>query len=284
MMAAAAGAEPLVHYKRMAYMGFTQVILHSRTLLGILNRARRTLRDTRPDCLILVDYPSFNLKLAREAYALGIPVYYYISPKVWAWKEGRVPQLRRYVRRIYSILPFEVAYYRDRHGMEVKYVGNPSLNEIDGELARLDETDPRGRRFRERHGLDRHSRLLALVPGSRRSEIERNLPVMTAAARQLDGMTPVIAAAPSIDRAIYSRIAPGVACVHDDTFALIRNALGSMVTSGTGLSMPRRNVSTRATSRRSPERISALRSGKTFTSTGCFSATGITSSVLATAR
>jgi len=233
MMAEAAGTPPAVHYRDMAYMGFTQVILHSRELLRILRLAKDTLRRERPDCLILVDYPSFNLKLAAEAVRLGIPVYYYISPKVWAWKEHRVEALRRYTRRIFSILPFEVEWYRSRHGMDVEYVGNPSVNEVDARISEIRRDDARGKRFRAGHGLDRRRPLLALVPGSRRSEIKRNLPVMIEAARQFGDMQPVIAGAPSVDPGIYRRHTSGIPVVEGATFELVYHSAGALVTSGT---------------------------------------------------
>jgi len=232
MMAAESGTAPLTHYRDMAYMGFTQVILHSRELLAILRKARRALRDTRPDALILVDYPSFNLKLAAEAHRLGIPVYYYISPKVWAWKEGRVRRMRRYVRRILSILPFETEYYRRRHNLDITYVGNPSVEEVDERISRIKADDPDGSLFISRHGLERRP-ILALVPGSRRSEILRNLPVMLGAAAQFEGMQPVIAAAPGIGPEIYRQIADGVPVIAGATFELVFRATGAFVTSGT---------------------------------------------------
>ncbi len=227
------GVKPLVHYSSMAYMGFTQVLLHSLELLGILSLAKKTLAAERPDCLILVDYPSFNLKLAAEAARLNIPVYYYISPKVWAWKEGRVKKMRRYIRRIFSILPFEVEYYSRRHGIEVTYAGNPSVEEVDRRMAELKAGDADGDRFRAGHHIPGDKPLLALVPGSRRSEIMRNLPVMLRAASRFPGLRPVIAAAPAIDASLYRRLAPDTLTVSDATFDLMACAEGALVTSGT---------------------------------------------------
>lgn len=229
----ATGVEPLVHYSSMAYMGFTQVILHSRELLAILALAKKTLAAERPDCLILVDYPSFNLKLAAEAHRLGIPVYYYISPKVWAWKEGRVKKMRRYIRQIFSILPFEVEYFSSRHGMQVSYVGNPSVEEVGRRLDQLKASDSIGERFRTEHGIATDKPLLALVPGSRRSEIMRNLPVMLKAATLLPHLCPVIAAAPAIAPELYQRLAPDTLTVTDATFDLMAYSEGALVTSGT---------------------------------------------------
>lgn len=122
-MARSAGHEPLVHYREMAYMGFSEVLRNLGKVLGNLKRAKEEIARFRPDAVILIDYPSFNLKLARYAYGLGIPVYYYISPKIWAWKEWRVKDIRRYCRKVLSILPFEVEFY-GKHGMAVQYVTN----------------------------------------------------------------------------------------------------------------------------------------------------------------
>ena len=124
LMADAAGVAPVIHYRDMAFMGFSEVLRHLRKIFANLSVARKTLLATRPNCLILIDYPSFNLKVAKTANEAGIPVYYYISPKIWAWKEWRIKAIRRTVRRMFSILPFEVDFYR-RHNFPVDYVGNP---------------------------------------------------------------------------------------------------------------------------------------------------------------
>lgn len=221
LMARAAGHPPLVHYSQMAYMGFSEVLRHLPDIRANLRRAREALHaPARPDALILIDYPSFNLRLAREAHGMGIPVFYYIPPKVWAWKEWRVKSLRRYCDGIFCILPFEVDFYR-RHGIEVTYVGNPSLEEIDHAdkaLVPVVADKP----------------ILALVPGSRTGEIRNNLPVMLGAARMFaDSMVPVIAAAPGIDPALYGSTAPGVALFTDGSLELMKSAEVALVTSGT---------------------------------------------------
>lgn len=228
LMAEAAGCAPLIHYRDMAFMGFCEVIRHLDKVLHNLKVAKRGIVDNRPDALILVDYPSFNLKLAKEAVKHGIPVYYYISPKVWAWKEGRVKKIKRYVRRMLSILPFEVEYYRDRHNYDIDYVGNPTIKEVDGKLAAL---EPYGD-FCARHGLDASRPILALVPGSRMGEIRNNLPVMTEVARRHPDMQPVIAGAPAIDADVYRKYSD-CKVVDNDTFALMAHARGALVTSGT---------------------------------------------------
>ena len=226
-MAKASGHAPLIHYRDMAFMGFSEVLRHLGKVLGNLKTAREAVARERPDALVLIDYPSFNLKLAAFAHGLGIPVYYYISPKVWAWKEWRIKDMRRYCRKVLSILPFEVGYFKGK-GMEVEYVGNPSVEEVDAREASL---PPRGE-FLARWNLPADKPLLALVPGSRVGEIRNNLPVMDAVARRFPQFTAVIAGAPGIDASIYSGFSsfPGVG---NATFELLRNSANALVTSGT---------------------------------------------------
>lgn len=228
LMAAEAGHAPLIHIRDMAFMGFVDVAAHLPKVLGNLRRAKKALTDGRPDALIVVDYPSFNLKLAATAWKNGIPVFGYISPKVWAWKEGRIRKMKRYMRHLYSILPFEPDYF-SRHGMtQVTYVGNPSREEIDQRASRL---EPRAEFCRSR-GLDPERPLLALVPGSRVGEIRDNLPVMAAVAARHPEVQAVVAGAPAIDPSVYSRFA-GLPVVTGETFALMAAADAALVTSGT---------------------------------------------------
>ena len=226
-MAKASGHVPLIHYRDMAFMGFSEVLRHLGKVLGNLKTAREAVARERPDALVLIDYPSFNLKLAAFAHGLGIPVYYYISPKVWAWKEWRIKDMRRYCRKVLSILPFEVGYFKGK-GMEVEYVGNPSVEEVDAREASL---PPRGE-FLARWNLPADKPLLALVPGSRVGEIRNNLPVMDAVARRFPQFTAVIAGAPGIDAAIYSGFS-SFPVVGNATFELLRNSANALVTSGT---------------------------------------------------
>lgn len=228
LMAAAAGSEPIVHYRDMAFMGFVDVVRHLGAVKCNLRAALRAITDGRPDAVILVDYPSFNLRLARRAHELGIPVYYYISPKVWAWKEGRVKHIKRWVRRMYSILPFEVEFYKSRHGYDIEYVGNPSAEEVERKRATL----PTREEFAARHGLDPSKPILALVPGSRVSEIRNNLAIMTEVARRHPAYQAVIAGAPNIDSEIY-RSMTELPVVHGATFELDGVAEVALVTSGT---------------------------------------------------
>lgn len=228
-MAEAAGVQPVVHYKKMAYMGFVDVLLHLRSVLGNLDAAKKSLKDFAPDALVLIDYPSFNLRVAKYAVTLGIPVYYYISPKVWAWKEHRVKEIKKLVKQMFCILPFEVDFYKTRHNYDVTYVGNPSLNEVDRKLAEIVSKED----FFKSNALSSKP-LIALVPGSRISEIKTNLPYMLGAAKKIESdYQPVIAAAPGVDEEIYDRLAPGVTRLSGQTFELMRYASAALVTSGT---------------------------------------------------
>lgn len=225
-MAAAAGHDPLIHYRRMAYMGFIDVARHLPEVLGNLAEAKRAIAAMRPDALVLVDYPGFNLKLAEYAHGLGIPVHYYIAPKLWAWKEYRIKKLRRYVDRLYSILPFEPQWFGER-GVKAEYVGNPSVEEVEQALAAM----PPAEEFMKIHGLDTRP-VLALVPGSRMGEIKANLPVMDAVARRHPEMQAVVAGAPSIDIEVYRRFTD-YPVIHATTLRLMSYSRAALVTSGT---------------------------------------------------
>lgn len=228
LMAVSAGREPVIHYRDMAFMGFIDVIKHLGTVTHNLKVAKNTITDWRPDAVILVDYPSFNLRLAAHAYKAGIPVFYYISPKVWAWKEGRVKQIKKYVTRMYSILPFEVDFYQKRHGYDITYVGNPSAQEIDARIPSI----PSAAGFASAHGLDPGKPILALVPGSRVSEIKANLTIMAEVASRHGEYQAVIAGAPSIDAELYASIS-SLPVVRNVTFELMGVAEAALVTSGT---------------------------------------------------
>ena len=227
LMAEAAGVVPVIHYREMAFMGFSEVIRNLRKVLGNLSNARCALEDFNADVLILVDYPSFNLKLAKAAHKRGTKVVYFISPKVWAWKEWRVKAIKKYVDVMLSILPFEKKFYH-RHGYEITYVGNPSAGEIDRAVKAL----PSDAQFREENSLDPSKPIMALVAGSRVGEIRNNLPVMTAVAKEYPQYQAVIAGAPSIDMALY-RSLTDLPVVENSTFALMRHADLALVTSGT---------------------------------------------------
>ncbi len=225
LMKKVAGKEPLIDYRKMAFMGFSEVLRNLGQIFRNFSIAKKGLKSSKPDALILVDYPSFNLKLAKEAKKLDIPVFYYIAPKVWAWKEWRVKQLRKYVTRVLSILPFEPEWFAER-GVEVTYVGNPSVEEIE----RRHEGGMSREELFAKSCLDPAKPLLALVPGSRRGEVRNNLPVMVNVAARHPEMQFVVAGAPGLDRSFYP---DDVNVVFGVTGALMKHADAALVTSGT---------------------------------------------------
>lgn len=228
LMARSAGHEPLIHYRDMAFMGFIEVIKHLGSILGFMKQAKKAMTDKRPDALILIDYPSFNLKMAKWAKSRGIPVFYFISPKVWAWKEWRVKDIKRYVDRMFSILPFETDFYR-KHDYEVEYVGNPTVKEIASFKEQLSGD------FFSINNFDPEKPIIALVPGSRKKEIRDNLPTMLEAVKRHSDCQVAIAAAPSIDNELYSQLMQGnnIPVLRDQTFELVYHAKVALVTSGT---------------------------------------------------
>lgn len=230
LMAQNAGHEPLIHYRDMAFMGFIEVLKHLGSILGFMKKAKEAIASNRPDALILIDYPSFNLKMAKWAKQHGIPVFYFISPKVWAWKEWRVKDIKRYVDRMFSILPFETEFYR-KHDYEVEYVGNPTVKEINNALGTMRDAT----QFCADNGLDPSKPIIALLPGSRMKEIRDNLPTMIAAAKLHNSCQTVIAGAPSIEDDAYSLAIKGkrIPVLRDQTFELVRHSRVALVTSGT---------------------------------------------------
>lgn len=228
MMAEASGTKPAVHYRDMAFMGVADVLRNLSKVRNNLAVAEKLLLDSRPDALILIDYPSFNLRLAKLAYRHSIPTYYYISPKVWAWKEYRTAQIAKYCRRVLSIFPFEPDFYA-KHGYErCSYVGNPSVEEIDRKLAAAASASD----FRKKHNLDNDKPIIAIVPGSRLGEIERNMPIMLEAAKSVEAdYQIVIAGAPGVDSQTYSATSKPV--LFNSTMELMYHSTAALVTSGT---------------------------------------------------
>lgn len=221
---AAAGAEVVKHYRELAFMGFTQVVMNLRTILRNIDTCKKDIEAFKPDALVLIDYPGFNLRIAEWAHARGIPVHYYISPQVWAWKKGRVHTIKKVVDRMYVILPFEKPWYAN-YGVEVDFVGHPLLDAIEQEgrspLTALPGDDGRP--------------VVALLPGSRRQEIARMLPLMVAISRRFPHERFVLAAAPAVPDEVYAEAigdAP-ITVVKDRTYDVLRTARAALVTSGT---------------------------------------------------
>lgn len=228
LMAQAAGCAPRVHYSEMAYMGFADVLAHLPQVGRNLQTATKLLTDNRPDALILIDYPSFNLRLAEKAHKLNIPVYYYISPKVWAWKEYRAAKIARYCTRVLGIFPFEPDFYAKHGYTHCTYVGNPSVEEIDARINAL--TPDKITALRAENNLGEKP-IIALVPGSRVGEIKRNLPIMLQAVDNLTGQYQiVITGAPGIEPSLYKTDFP---VVFGATTTMMHLATAALVTSGT---------------------------------------------------
>lgn len=222
---AAAGGTLVRHYRDLAYMGFWPVVSHLGTILSGASQCFSDISTYRPNAVILVDYPGFNLSLAHKIHKhLGIPVYYYISPKIWAWKSWRIRKIRRDVNELFSILPFEVEWFAERN-YSIRYVGNPTVDEISAymESAQRTPVEPDGRR------------ILALLAGSRRHEIERNLPPMLEAIKDIEGIRPILACAPGIDQAFYDSVigTHNIERVTGNTFGLLESSYAALVTSGT---------------------------------------------------
>ena len=231
-MMSAVGGTRVRHYRELAYMGIIAVLLHLRTILRNMAFCKRDIAEWRPDAVILVDYPGFNLKIAKFVHEhTKIPVYYYISPKIWAWKEYRIKEIKRNVDELFSILPFEVPFFEQKHHYPIHYVGNPTAEEVRQFRAAYNVS---GEEFRRKHGLDERP-IIALLAGSRKQEIAGNLPQMIAAARRFGGYQLVLAAAPGIDAEFYDAFIGGsdVHVVRGETYALLSHADTALVTSGT---------------------------------------------------
>ena len=232
LMAAVGGCVPVKHYRDLAYMGFVPVLLHLRTIFANMAFCKRDIVEWQPDALILVDYPGFNLSIAKYIHArTRIPVYYYIAPKIWAWKEYRIKNIKRDVDELFSILPFEVDFFEGKHQYPIHYVGNPTLDEMVAFRASYKETR---QDFFERNGLQTKP-VIALLAGSRKQEIKDNLPDMIRAASSFGGYQLVLAGAPGID-ADYYRAYIGdadVKVIFGQTYELLSHADAALVTSGT---------------------------------------------------
>lgn len=230
LMAAAGGVQNLrKHYRETSFFGVVQVLRNLGTIRRQMRECREEVAAWQPDVLILVDYPGFNMKMARWAHARGIRTFYYIAPKVWASREGRIRALRRDVDRLFVIFPFECDYF-PRHGIEPLFEGNPLVDALEARRAAL----PTSEEFRRRNGLDRRP-IIALLAGSRRSEIRKNLPLMARLAQRFEGWQFVVAGVPWLDRALYEEAAAGssIRYVCDQTYEVLLAAEAAVVTSGT---------------------------------------------------
>lgn len=231
LMTRAAGCEPFIHYRELNVMGFSEVFRKLPSILRIYRKAVKLLDAFKPDSLILVDYPGFNLKMAHAAHKRGIRTDWYISPKLWAWKEWRIKKIKKWVDFMYAILPFEPEFYRERGYDHIRYVGNPSVEETDYALGHL----PPYRHFADRNGITDPRPIIALLPGSRKGEIRCNLPVMIEAAKRCRDFQIIVAAAQAIPEKFYREVArdPGLQVVFGSTVSLLKYSKAALVTSGT---------------------------------------------------
>jgi lipid-A-disaccharide synthase len=227
------GGTLVQHYRDLAYMGFLPVMMHLPTILRGMKRCKADILEWKPDVLILVDYPGFNLQVARYVKSHSeIPIFYYISPKIWAWKEYRIRNIRRDVDHLFSILPFEVDFFEGKHHYPIHYVGNPTVDEVDAYL-QAHEADAAA--FRADNGLDDRP-VIALLPGSRRQEMRGNLSRMVQAAEPfLQQYQLVLAAAPGFDDAYYQEWMgeAQVKVLRNQTYRILQHSTAALVTSGT---------------------------------------------------
>ena len=223
---AAEGGTIVRHYRELAYMGFIPVLLHLPTILKNMKMCKRDIVEWNPDVVILVDYPGFNLKIAKYLKEkTHIPVYYYISPKIWAWKEYRIKNIKRDVDQLFSILPFEVPFFEVKHHYPIHYVGNPTADEVRRFKASYDGRFP-----------SFSKPIIAILAGTRLHEIKDNLPVMLKATDHLaDRFQLVVAGAPSVPHDYYHQFFGNrkVEIVYDQTYPLLMNSHAALVTSGT---------------------------------------------------
>lgn len=228
----AQGGQLIKHYREMAFMGFIPVLLNLPTILRNMKMCREEILKFNPDAVILIDYPGFNLKIAEYVKTqTSIPVFYYISPKVWAWKEYRVKSFKKYVDVMLSILPFEVDFYK-KHDYKIDYVGNPTVDAV-ASFTEANKNDTRKLFFADNGIIDKP--LIAILAGSRQQEIKDNLPSMLQAIKDFKDYQPVIAGAPGIDPEFYKQYIGGNNCkiVFDQTYRLLTYADVALVTSGT---------------------------------------------------
>ena len=223
----AVGGTRVKHYKELAYMGFVPVLLHLRTIFRNMALCKKDIMQWQPDAVILVDYPGFNLKIAKYLHKnrKNRPaIYYYISPKIWAWKEYRIKNIKRDVDELFSILPFEVPFFEQKHHYPIHYVGNPTADEV---RSFLEDNPP--------HPRTPAPPIIALLAGSRKQEIKDNLPAMLEAVKQFPDYQCVVAGAPGIEDAYYEEFIKGasVEIVHNKTYDLLSRSTAALVTSGT---------------------------------------------------
>jgi lipid-A-disaccharide synthase len=218
-----AGGELVKHYRDLAFMGFTEVLMNLRTIFRNLAFCKEDIQQYKPDVLVLIDYPGFNLRIAKWAKQQGLKVIYYISPQVWAWKENRVKMMKECIDKMLVILPFEKDYFKNKWNWEVEYVGHPLVDEIE-------------RKKSEAGSWKEESNIIALLPGSRKQEIAKKLPVMLGVSSFFPDYQFVVAQAPAVEDEFYKTFTdqyPNVSIARNKTYNLLLQAKAALVTSGT---------------------------------------------------
>ncbi len=226
----AAGAHIVKHYRDLAFMGFAEVIMNLKTILGNIKECKKDIKEYKPNAVILVDYPGFNLRIAEFVKALGIKVYYYISPQIWAWKKQRVHKIAKFTDKIYTILPFEKAFFK-KYGYEVEYVGHPLLDAIENR----DTSDKRKQEIRAEFKVS-DKPIVAILPGSRKQEIGVMLPIMLKQIANYPDFQFALAAAPSFDLSYFDPFLkeyPSLKVIPNRTYDLLTISHAAIVTSGT---------------------------------------------------
>lgn len=224
----AVGGTEVKHYRDLAFMGFAEVIMNLGTILKNIKLCKKDIETYNPDVIIFIDYPGFNLRIAKWARQKGYRNHYYISPQIWAWKEGRIKEIKRDIDEMYVILPFEKEFYEDKHNFPVHFVGHPLIDAI----YKRKRVDPKS--FKRENGLDERP-IVALLPGSRKQEIKKMLEIMISAAKDFKDYQFVIAGAPSQEKSFYETFlsTKNVHFVTNKTYDLLFVSDAALVTSGT---------------------------------------------------
>lgn len=222
------GGTLVKHYRELAFMGFTEVLFNLRTILRNISFCKKDISGFRPDVIIFVDYPGFNLRIAKWAKEQGFATHYYISPQIWAWKENRIKSIKRDIDQMYVILPFEKEFYEEKHDFPVHFVGHPLLDAI------KDLEMPEEEEFKKKYGLDSRP-IIALLPGSRKQEISKMLQIMLSITESFQDYQFVIAGAPSQDASFYREFiqSKDVHLIMNRTYEVLNFASAGLVTSGT---------------------------------------------------
>ena len=223
-----AGGTLVKHYRELAFMGFIEVIFNLKTILNNIKICKSDITSFRPDVIIFIDYPGFNLRIAKWAKQCGFKTHYYISPQIWAWKESRITDIKRDVDKMYVILPFEKSFYEDKHHFPVEFVGHPLIDAIQNQPI-ID-----GTAFRKENQLSEKP-IIAVLPGSRKQEITKMLSVMLSVVDDFPEYQFVIAGAPSQEYSFYEDFISNenIKFISNKTYDLLRNATAALVTSGT---------------------------------------------------